>query len=540
MKVTTDDWVKYAKNPLRRGLTLSTAATRVLVARSRARRCDRRGKTSRGEEIRRKASTTLADALIRCGPTYVKLGQIASSREELVDTPWAQGLERLQDDVPAFDGALAAQVVEAELGKPLNELFLSFDQEPLAAASLGQVHRATRIDGSDVAIKVQRPSLRDVYDRDVKILRKIAAVMDRLQRKPSRRRRGLLRYSRFRKLLRRLRSLLRRRRRRPPPPHILPNKNHHTQNKKNDDDKGNLNWLDLCDDSVEILYREIDYVQEGENARRFAADFEDIPWVTTPKVYESTEKVLVMEFVPGVSLKKTDKLDAGHYDKEALARYLARAYFLQFCKHGFFNCDPHAGNLACDDQFPGGRLIVYDFGQVASLTANQSQGILNVIESIIDLDAETCVKAFEQMGVLKHDVDEAKIRSVVQQNFDTGKVKSKASREKRKTKVLSQGIPYNEGPTKKEKNATQADVMQYFQLPATYAFVARAISQLTGVATLLDKDFDFIEAVAPLLPEVKGTDVYLKDELRKRWNKFINTIVPRRKRSPRAVAAAAR
>lgn len=444
-EASTRDWEYFAERPMRRGVSLTRALCGVIVGRARAEWVEPRSQ-EKAESIRAYAATKLTDRIIGLGPTYVKLGQIASCRRELEGTAWAKALARLQDDVPPFDTRVAQAVVEEEMGGE----FLEFG-EPIAAASLGQVHRATLKDGRQVAVKVQRPGLRQIYDRDARTLRKVAKICDRFVESAS----------------------------------------------------------EICDDSVEILYREIDYLKEAENARRFAEDLKPYPWVKTPEVYNATEKVLVMEYVPGISLKNLGALEAQGFDKRGLAEKLARIYLLQFCKFGFFNTDPHAGNLAADDKVKGGRLIVYDFGQATALSDEQSRGILGVIEAIIDMNAAACVDAFDEMGVLKPDFDKSKIVDVVANNFRTGKVKTRA-----------RSFKTDDANLNTTTNATQADIMAYFQLPATYAFVARALSQLTGVAVALDPDFDFIAASAPLLYDVKGLGAYLRDELAKRCREF--------------------
>ena len=134
--------------------------------------------------------------------------------------------------------------------------------------------------------------------------------------------------------------------------------------------------------SLQVLYREIDYRDEANNAARFAENFAELPWVTTPKVYSElcTEKLLVMEFLPGVKVTDVETLEAKGYDRKQLASSLAKAYLYQFCKHGFFNTDPHPGNLAVDGGVPGGRLIFYDFGQACALSETQRDGVLATIE----------------------------------------------------------------------------------------------------------------------------------------------------------------
>ena len=169
-----------------------------------------------------------------------------------------------------------------------------------------------------------------------------------------------------------------------------------------------------------------------------------MPWVAAPDIYEelSGETVLTMEYLPGVSLKDVGAIDEREdLDAKLLATRLGQAYFLQFCKHGFFNTDPHAGNLAADGAFsPGGRLIFYDFGQAARLDASEMAGALQLLEGIIDADAEATVDAFEQMKVLKAGYDRPSVVKTIDNNFKTGLVKSKAM-------ITSVG-PYSGWPTR--------------------------------------------------------------------------------------------
>lgn len=469
--VSTEQWAYFSKRPIRRGLALMRAGVSVLVARQRARRRDAKGRED-GDELRKAAAEKLTDRLIRLGPTYVKLGQIVSSREELEGTVWADSMSRLQDNVPPFPTHEAMAAIERESGGA--KIFESIDPVPLAAASLGQVHVAKLIEeNSTVAVKIQRPGLLEIYETDAGVLRRLAKVCDALSRKKNK--------------------------------------------------GGQLSWLELCEDSIDVLFRELDYRREADNGRTFAelfAPYKD--WVRCPTVYDkyTTDRMLVMEYVPGVSLKKLDELDARGYDRATLAESLARAYLLQFCKFGFFNADPHAGNLAADSS---GRLVIYDFGQVATLDEKQRKGVFDTIQAIIDLDATACVAAFEDMGVLKPDYDASAIVKVVQSNFDTGKVKTRATSKKDATSIdtAPEQATSPSSPSKKSNKSDNA-VMEYFQLPASYAFVARALSQMNGVGQALDPDFEFIAAAAPLMPEVTGTKKYLEKQFSKQYRAVVD------------------
>jgi aarF domain-containing kinase len=363
----------------------------------------------------------------------------------MVPDEYVEELKRLQDEVPAFSGKRAVRIIEEELKKPVSELFSEFSEKPLAAASLGQVHRAVTVDGQEVAIKVQRDKLKEMYDLDLAQFDKVAGILDKF---------GI-----------------------------------GIQGAKQ-------GWSDIFKEAKVILYREIDYTAEAQNTIRFSENFDQIPWVRVPKVIESLTNthVLTMEYAPGIKISDLEKLDStSGIDRSLLSQRLAQAYLLQFCEHGFFNTDPHPGNLAVDTAYPGGRLVFYDFGQACELQDSQSDGILQVIQSIVDLDAPACVQAMEKLGALKEDANKSVIQKTIENNFKTGKVKSKRSKRKREL-------------TEEEKNfkpPSQSETMKYLQLPSQLAFVARALTQMAGVGSMLDEDYEFIDCVAEKVPELQ-------------------------------------
>jgi predicted unusual protein kinase regulating ubiquinone biosynthesis (AarF/ABC1/UbiB family) len=463
----TSEWGRYAAAPAARGRALMALCLRILpvyLIGMLVRDQDRKTR------FRTKSGRMLAEGLLRLGPLYVKIGQIMSSQDKFLPSEWISSLEVLQDRVPASSGQDALDLAYASIGsrERLDELFSEFDTEPLAAASLGQVHKAVlRLTNETVAIKLQRPYLRQIYDQDLKFLLKIAGIMDNFVGKRSQ--------------------------------------------------VGGVaqSWTDIFTDAKEILYREIDYRDEADHMIRFAADFgldkggqaaepaakakdnTTLPsaasWVRTPFVYKglSSEKFLVMEFVPSVKITDSKKLESATNitaeEKEYLADSLARAYLRQFTVNKFFSTDPHAGNLGVERVPETGevRLVMYDFGQVCELTSAQADGTLDVIEAIIDMDADKSVRAFDRMGVLTDDADLNLVRAKVQSNFDTGKVKVKRKKMKKKGYQFKKNAPdVSHMPTFSHENSTSSkdsDVMAFFTLPAEYAFVARALSQLHSV-----------------------------------------------------------
>ena len=239
-------------------------------------------------------------------------------------------LEKLQDRVPPFSSTKAVQIIEEQLGGKLTDHFTDFEMQPIAAASLGQVHRA-RWNGKRVVVKVQRPGLRELFEIDLKNLRVIAQWLQKVDPKT---------------------------------------------------DGAARDWVAIYDECKSVLYQEIDYLNEGSNATLFRKNFEGTPWVKVPEVYfeKSAQRVLCMEYCPGLKISRVDEIERLGLDRKLLARYSVEAYLQQLLRFGFFHAgahsrrharvhshsppaaDPHPGNIAVDNGAPGGRLIFYDFG----------------------------------------------------------------------------------------------------------------------------------------------------------------------------------
>ena len=320
----TSEWSRYAEKPGARGRAivwlLIQQACYILVARILKNIFKA---TTTSTTIRQKAGKNFSNGLLKLGPLYIKLGQIVSCRKGLLGPEWIDAMADLQDRVPARTGQDALDLAYATLegGKDeFDTLFVDFDSTPLAAASLGQVHRAKlRSNGDEVAVKVQRPYLRKIYDQDFVLLTTVAQWMDK-----------------------------------------LPGTSKNVGGVES-------SWTQIFIDAEDILYREIDYRDEAENAIRFANDFglglggnattptalsrnnKTLPsaaeWLRTPYVYGnvSNERLLVMEFVPSIKITNRKKLDAANVTEEdriELADNLARAYLIQFCCNRFFSTDP--------------------------------------------------------------------------------------------------------------------------------------------------------------------------------------------------------
>ena len=279
---------------LRRNAEVWKFALKCVFKVLKARKLTKAGASN--EEISKakvEAATFIRDGLLRLGPTFVKLGQVVSTRTDVLPKEYTDVLKTLQDDVPGFSGKRAKDIVSRELGKPCEEVFKNFSEEPIAAASLGQVHTAI-YKGKKVAIKVQRAGLKELFDVDLKNLKKLAELLDKFDPKT---------------------------------------------------DGADRDWVSIYEESERLLYLEINYLNEADNCERFARDFSDIEWVRVPEVYRqvSTPRVLTMEFVESFKLTNIEKVEQLGLDRELLAKRTAEAFLRQIVETGYFHCDPHPG-----------------------------------------------------------------------------------------------------------------------------------------------------------------------------------------------------
>ncbi len=323
------------------------------------------GKTPQKVKQRtRERARWLREALLELGPTFIKVGQLLSTRADVLPAESVEELSKLQDQVPPFPYEKTKQIIETELGKPIGEMFPYFETTPLAAASLGQVHRARLATGEDVVVKVQRPGLLKLFAIDLGILRKIAQYFTNHPR-----------YGRGR------------------------------------------DWLGIYEECRRILYQEADYLNEGRNADTFRRNFRQDDRILTPRVYwrYSTKRVLTLEYLPGIKISDYDQLEAHNIDRKAIARLGAESYLQQLLHHGFFHADPHPGNLAVT---PEGKLIFYDFGMMGQIQILTKDKLLRVFFGIAKKDAEAVVDALIDLGVLELQGDPGPVRRSVQYMLD--------------------------------------------------------------------------------------------------------------------------
>lgn len=283
-----EGWFKRGESSaLRRNAEVWKFALKSVFRCLKPRSMRKKGATE--EEIKQAqidAATFVRDGLLTLGPTFVKLGQVVSTRTDVLPKTFTDVLKTLQDDVPPFSGARAKEIISKELGVPTDEVFTDFSETPLKAASLGQVHTAY-YKGQKVAIKVQRAGLKELFDVDLKNLRKLAVLLDKFDPKS---------------------------------------------------DGADRDWVSIYEESERLLYLEIDYLHEADNGERFAKDFRDIDYVRVPKFYRdlSTPRVLTMEFVESLKLTDIEQIESLGLDRNVLAKRTADAFLRQIVETSYF------------------------------------------------------------------------------------------------------------------------------------------------------------------------------------------------------------
>ena len=313
---------------------------------------------------RKKQAVWIRNGLLDLGPTFIKIGQLFSTRADLFPSEYVEELAKLQDRVPAFSYQQVEAIVEQELGKKIPELFYSFEPIPLAAASLGQVHKAQLHSGEVVVVKVQRPGLRQLFEIDLAILK------------------GITRYF----------------------------QNHPDWGRGRD-------WLGIYEECCRILWEEVDYLNEGRNADTFRRNFRAYEWVQVPRVYwrYTAPRALTLEYMPGIKISHYEALEAAGLDRKLLARQGAEAYLQQLLNDGFFHADPHPGNIAVS---PEGALIFYDFGMMGRIKPGIRENLMKTLFGIAQKNAERVVVSLIELGALSPVDDMGPVRRSIQYMLD--------------------------------------------------------------------------------------------------------------------------
>ena len=388
---------------------------------------DRLTGANRGKKRQRRAKW-LVDRLMNLGPTFIKIGQSLSTRADLIPLEYIEQLTQLQDRVPEFNSQEAIRVIETELGQTLDNLFESFTVSPLACASLGQVHRARLLSGEEVVIKVQRPNLEGLFNLDFELLHRLTRWLN-----------------------------------------IFP------VVKK-------YNLEAIYQEFFELLFQEIDYIHEGKNADRFRENFKNYPQVKVPLVYwqYTTRKVLTLEYVPGIKVDDRETLLANGINVDGIIQLGICSYLKQLLQDGFFQSDPHPGNMAVSQE---GELIFYDFGTMFELKSVAKDQMIETFFAILRKDTETVLKTLVYMGLIEPVRDLQPVRNILQFLLDEFRDKPVDVR------VF-------------EQISDQVYLMfkqQPFRLPPQMTFIIKSVTTLDGIARSLDPQYNLLAASQPFV-----------------------------------------
>ena len=371
----------------------------------------------------------LRHALEECGGMFVKMGQVASTRSDLVSPPVAEELSHLQDNVAPAAPDGVRELLEDELDAPVDEVFAEFDWEPLAAASIGQVHRARLHGGQQVIVKVQRPGIADSVNRDLDVLDELAGMVE--QRTTW---------------------------------------------------GGEYQVCDLADEFSERLREELDFDIEARNAADIAANLDDGSDVRIPAVFHdlTSRRVLVMEWLDGVSVRETEAIDALGVDRLELAEELLRCMMQQMLVDAQYHADPHPGNVMV---LRDGRLALIDFGAASRIDPLQQTAIRDVMIGVAQRDPDLLRQAVLQVATFRRDVDDEELE-----------------------RALSRFMTRHLAPGMVPSAAMFNDLLQLFftygiSLPPELSTFFRALITLEGTLTTLSPGYPVIDRAEAIATE---------------------------------------
>jgi predicted unusual protein kinase regulating ubiquinone biosynthesis (AarF/ABC1/UbiB family) len=316
------------------------------------------------EQHQERQAEWLKNKLIELGPTFIKIGQSMGTRADLLPLPFVKALGELQDNVPPFPNDIAFARIEHELGRKISDIYKEFELEPVAAASLGQVYRASLHTGEEVAVKVQRPNLEATIKGDLAILKKVANFAER-----------------------------------------FPQLNE------------NADWSGMLREFSDTITEEIDYIAEGQNAERFRESFKNWDNIHVPTIHweASTHKVLTMEFINGTKVTDLDEQARRGIDPAKVNRLLIKTYLKQLLEDGFFHADPHRGNLLVMDD---GRLAFFDFGMVGRITPELQSKMIDAFFHVVGKDPAGIAQDLIDLDFLKPVTNPNIVRPVVEKMFE--------------------------------------------------------------------------------------------------------------------------
>jgi predicted unusual protein kinase regulating ubiquinone biosynthesis (AarF/ABC1/UbiB family) len=379
-------------------------------------------------------------ALEELGPTFIKLGQLLSTRPDVLPPDYVAELSKLQADAPPVPGEVVRQLIESELGDSPDALFAEFDLSPLASASIGQAHAAVLKDGTRVVVKVRRPGVVDRVHEDLEILGNLAA-----------------------------------------------------QASKRWQWAADYNVVTLADQFSRTLRAELDYLKEGQNAETFARNFRRNSELHIPEVFwdTTTSRVLTLERISGVKVDDSAGLDRAGIDRSGVIALAVDAIAQMVFVDGFFHADPHPGNIFVTPRRSGRpgdfRITFIDFGMMGEVSDDLRDGLQQFLFAVVARDARALVVAIQRLGVLLPSADTVEVERVMTALFD---------------RFGGMGVAELTRIDPREVQAFATEFSEVvrtlpFQLPESFLLLIRAISLLSGVTSALNHEFNMWDAVDP-------------------------------------------
>lgn len=381
------------------------------------------------EENQGKRATQLRTLLTNLGPTFIKVGQALSTRPDLIRKDFLAELVKLQDQLPAFDSDLAYQIIETDLQRPISKIFRELSPQPVAAASLGQVYKGRLLTGEEVAVKVQRPNLRPLLTKDLYLMRWVASWLA---------------------------------------PWLPLNLGH--------------DLTLIVDEFGTKLFEEIDYINEGRNAEKFAHNFRNDPQVKVPSIYwnYTSNHVLTLEWINGFKLTDTHNIQSVGLDPEAIIQVGVTTGLQQLLEHGFFHADPHPGNLfAMSD----GRMAYIDFGMMDQLEETTKESLVDALVHLVNKDYADLAVDFVNLGFLTANTNIAPIVPALEA-------------------VLGNAIGKNVQDFNFKTITDEFSELMYeypFRVPAKFALIIRSLVTQEGIALSLNPNFKIVEVGYPYI-----------------------------------------
>ncbi|XP_039776605.1 protein ACTIVITY OF BC1 COMPLEX KINASE 1, chloroplastic-like isoform X2 [Panicum virgatum] len=391
----------------------------------------------RDEEIVPYRARQLRNLLCDLGPSFIKAGQVLANRPDIIREDYMNELCILQDDVPPVPNQVAFAIIEEELGQPLERLFSKISSETIAAASLGQVYRATlRETGEDVAIKVQRPGIEPIIYRDLFLFRTLASFLNGISLQ-----------------------------------------------------KLGCNAELIVDEFGEKLLEELDYTLEATNIEDFLENFKDDPTVKIPQVYKqlSGSRVLVMEWIDGIRCTDPQAIKEAGIDVEGFLTVGVSAALRQLLEFGLFHGDPHPGNIFA---MRDGRIAYVDFGNVAVLSQQNKQILIDAVVHAVNEDYAEMANDFTRLGFLASGTDVAPIIPALEAIWQNSAGKGLADFNFRSVTGKFNQLVYNFP----------------IRIPERFSLVIRSLLTQEGICFTLKPDFKFLEVAYPYVAKRLLTD----------------------------------